>query len=280
MPLLGLSKSLILPNRKVLKGLTKLNEPKSCDFCLIFTFTFNCALKWNTERLPFAVHISWRKIFVHTILEHVMNQAIHPIEVSVQYVSFWVAKVGLGLGLIAIVTFTWNIFTGRNEVVAKVIFLHLSVILFTGEDVCLSACWDTTHTLPLPPPESRHPQSRHPPWSRHPPEQTPPGSRHPPGGNTPPPEQTHTSRSRHPPPKADSGIRSMSGRYASYWNAFLLFEFSPWILLLNWPLQNQPMCVKHRLLIFSTWLIFIIFDKEAPEWEKRLRKYIKITTMW
>ena len=35
-----------------------------------------------------------------------------------------------------------QIITGRNEVVAKVIFLHLSVILFTG-GVCLSACWDT-----------------------------------------------------------------------------------------------------------------------------------------
>ena len=43
------------------------------------------------------------------------------------------------------------IFTGRNKVVAKVIFLHLSVILFTGGGVCLSACWDTT------PPKSRHP---------------------------------------------------------------------------------------------------------------------------
>ena len=29
-------------------------------------------------------------------------------------------------------------------------------------------------------------------------------------------------RNRHPPPGADTGIRSMSGRYASYWNAFLL----------------------------------------------------------
>ena len=29
-----------------------------------------------------------------------------------------------------------TIFTGRNEVLAKVIFLHLSVILFTGGGVC------------------------------------------------------------------------------------------------------------------------------------------------
>ena len=58
--------------------------------------------------------------------------------------------------------------------------------------VCLSACWDTPHPPGADPHGSRH----------HPPEQIPP-------------EQT-------PPREADSGIRSTSGRYASYWNAFLL----------------------------------------------------------
>ena len=44
-----------------------------------------------------------------------------------------------------------NIVTGRNEVVAKVIFLHLSVIHSVHRGgVCLSACWDTS-----PPPPSR-----------------------------------------------------------------------------------------------------------------------------
>ena len=63
------------------------------------------------------------------------------------------------------------IFTGRNEVVAKVMFLLVSVIVFTG------------------------------------------------GGST----SVHAGiPARIPPPEADSGIRSMSGRYASYWNAFLL----------------------------------------------------------
>ena len=57
--------------------------------------------------------------------------------------------------------------TGRNEVVAKVIFLHLSVILFTG-GVCLSASWDATHppgvdTPPDQTPGPDIPQSRHPP---------------------------------------------------------------------------------------------------------------------
>ena len=71
--------------------------------------------------------------------------------------------------------------TGRNEVVAKIIFLHLSVILFTGG---VSA--------------SVHAGIQHPPEADTPREQTP------------------------PLPEADSGIRSMSSRYASYWNAFLL----------------------------------------------------------
>ena len=60
--------------------------------------------------------------------------------------------------------------TGRNEVVAQVIFLHLIVILFTGGGWC----------------------------------QCPP-----PGPGTP-------RTTRYTPQ-----IRSTSGRYASYWNAFL-----------------------------------------------------------
>ena len=102
--------------------------------------------------------------------------------------------------------------TGRNEVVAKVIFLHLSVILFTGwEGVCLSACWDTP------------PDQTPPPWIRlHPPDQadtTPPLDQTPPP-TTPrtrhhhPPDQADTLQ--HPPdqadpPEADSSIRSTSG---------------------------------------------------------------------
>ena len=61
------------------------------------------------------------------------------------------------------------VFTSRNEVVAKVIFLHLSVILFTGGGVCLSACWDTT------PPEQTHRPcpGEDTPWSRPPRADTP-----------------------------------------------------------------------------------------------------------
>ena len=76
-----------------------------------------------------------------------------------------------------------HVITGRNEVVAKVMLLLVSVILLTGGR-CLPQCMLGYHT---PPPESRHP----------------------PGADNPPPRE------------ADSGIWSMSGRYASYWNAFL-----------------------------------------------------------
>ena len=71
----------------------------------------------------------------------------------------------------------------------KVMFLQVSVILFTG-GVCLSACWDTI------------PQSRHPPRSRHPQEQTPPRS------------------------SACWEIWATSGQYESYWNPFLLTTVS------------------------------------------------------
>ena len=65
-----------------------------------------------------------------------------------------------------------------------------------------------------------------PPWEQTP-RADPPGSRH--------PQSRHPPRSRHPP-KADSSIRSMSDRYASYCNAFLLycnFSFGICIFVLN-----------------------------------------------
>ena len=60
------------------------------------------------------------------------------------------------------------------------------------------------------PPRSRHqyhPRGADTPQSRHPPEQTPPRA------DTPPEADT--------PREADCSRRSTSGRYASYWNAFL-----------------------------------------------------------
>ena len=78
------------------------------------------------------------------------------------------------------------IVTGCNEVVAKVIFLHLFVILFTGKR-CLPQCMlgyqppgaDTPLDQTPPPPGSRSPQEQTPSGSR------PPQSRHPPEADTP-----------------------------------------------------------------------------------------------
>ena len=85
------------------------------------------------------------------------------------------------------------IVTGRNEVVAKVIFLHLSVILFTGG--CLPQCM-------LGYPEQTPPGARH----------TPQADTHIPGADTPqdqthPLEQTAPRDSVHPP-----GLSTLPGK--------------------------------------------------------------------
>ena len=71
------------------------------------------------------------------------------------------------------------IVTGRNEVVAKVIFLHLSVILFTGGSASVHAG--------IPPPPARRPPSKEtPPKKEAPPQkEAPPRRRHPPAKETP-----------------------------------------------------------------------------------------------
>ena len=81
--------------------------------------------------------------------------------------------------------------------------MHLSVILFTG-----GSTWAGT------PPEQVHPRVG-----------TPLGRNTPPRTGTPPPPLLGRYN---PPPSVHAGIRSTSGRYASYWNAFLLdmlFDF-------------------------------------------------------
>ena len=124
------------------------------------------------------------------------------------------------------------IITGRNEVVAKVMFLHVSVILSTG-GVSAEPPPGTKETPPAPrrPPRTREnpprdqadpPRPRRPPRDQGDPPPTcretprdqgePPGTKEtPPAGRTPPPLR-----------EEDCSIRSMSGRYVSYWNAFLL----------------------------------------------------------
>ena len=133
------------------------------------------------------------------------------------------------------------IFTGRNEVVAKVMFLQVSVCPQGG---CLHQCMLGCHTPqmenppppdgePSPdgeppldgeaPPDGEPPKDGEPPWMENPPPwmENPPGWRTPPDGD--PPKMQNPPRWR-TPREADSSIWSMSGRYASYWNAFLFHK--------------------------------------------------------
>ena len=96
---------------------------------------------------------------------------------------------------------SFEIITGRNEVVAKVIFLHLSVILFTGG--CLPQCMLGCHppqsrpSLGADPPRADTPLEQTTPKSRHPPEQTPLWSRYPPSRH---PQTKYTPGTKYTPP--------------------------------------------------------------------------------
>ena len=136
---------------------------------------------------------------------------------------------------------------------AKVIFLQASVCPRGGRGVCLSAYWDTHPPLEQTPPDQAHT----PPGA-----DTPPQTR-PPGPDTPPPRSRHprtrcTPRTRHTPPREpDSGIRSTSGRYASYWNAFLFSELCFWIPNRISVLKNnsyQGVACHSCKEIFVTWI--------------------------
>ena len=145
----------------------------------------------------------------------------------------------------------------------KVMLLQVSVILLTGEST-----WHPLETWSRPPRPGTPPRDQvHPPGADTPPRPgTPPGpgtlprTRYTPlGPGTSPQDQVHPPgtrytplRTRYPPPgpgtppdqvhpprcRACWEIRSMSGRYASYWNAILLWFWIPsiplwWILYLK-----------------------------------------------
>ena len=139
---------------------------------------------WHCYDLTFPTLHSGPSIFIMTVTLHVSKLSNQTTYVDIMLMLYFIITV-------------------RNEV-AKVMFLHLSVILFTGGMVCLSACWDTTpREAPTweahPPPGSAHtPPGKHPPgstpsWEAHPPGITPsPWEAHPPG-------RTPSLRGAHPP---------------------------------------------------------------------------------
>ena len=98
-----------------------------------------------------------------------------------------------------------TVFTGRNEVVAKVMFLQACVSTGGGRGVCLSACWDT-------PPDQTPPLTR------------PPRIRHTPPGPGTPPRIRHTPQDQaHPPPRKQTpayGLRA-AGTHPTWMHSFL-----------------------------------------------------------
>ena len=98
----------------------------------------------------------------------------------------------------------WSIYYRPQRSCGRIMFLHLSVILFTRGSQ-------------TPPPGQTPP-------GKTPPRQTPPPGRHPPG-QTPP--QADTSPRQTPPGQTPPGDDHCSGRYTSYWNAFLFVCGSP-----------------------------------------------------
>ena len=97
----------------------------------------------------------------------------------------------------------------------KVLLLHMSLI----NSVHRGGVSASVHAGMAHPPGSRHPPGADTPGSRHPLEHTPP--RADPMGSRYPLEQTPPLGADTPTQEVDSGIWSMSGWYATYWNALL-----------------------------------------------------------
>ena len=145
---------------------------------------------------------------------------------------------------------------------AKVVFSQACVknSVHGGEGVCLSACWDTPpgpgRSSGTRPPKEQTPQTRQTP---------PPDQADTPGADTAPWEQTplpvvadtplgadppgsRPPQTRQTPREADCSIRSTSGRYASYWNAFLFFNIFSNI---KFVLKNKVLVVDFDVLKFK-----------------------------
>ena len=89
----------------------------------------------------------------------------------------------------------------------------------------------------------------HPPGADSPPKQTqPPRSRHPP----PHSQEEALPQEQTPPPESGSGIQSMSGRYASYWNAYL-FNMS-FIQFYEMSSMLLPLCCLQSYSKYFVWM--------------------------
>ena len=74
-----------------------------------------------------------RSLFIRLRISHFLSNR----QVRVVYVIFYILNEALYISMNAIVRFSLvGIFTVRNSSCGKVMFLHLSVILFTGGSMC------------------------------------------------------------------------------------------------------------------------------------------------
>ena len=137
----------------------------------------------------------------------------------------------------------------------KVIFSQASVILFTGGKYLGRYPPDQVHptgTRYTPPPQTRYtplgsgtsPGPGTPPWTRYTPQdQVPPWTRYTPSGTRYPFDQV-PPRTRYPPE-----IRATGGRYASYWNAFLLQKMT--LITQQWRVLRRVSNSLHFHVVLS-----------------------------
>ena len=153
-------------------------------------------------------------------------------------------------------------FCRHTKLMAKVIFI--APVCHSVHGGCLPQCMLGY------PPRSRHPLGADiPQLADTPPEQIyPPEQTHPPVADTPP--RVDTTGTRHlpeqTPPGADSGIRSMSGRYASYWNCilvllcfFAVIKWSSVILLQRCTLSSNTIQTTYGITV--DWTNIYIWEK-------------------
>ena len=166
-------------------------------------------------------------------------------------------------------------------------FLHVSVILYTGgvsREPPRPGRHHPPRTRQTPPRQGEPPRDQgEPPQTR----QTPPGPRRtppdqadPPGPRRTPPDQGEPPGPGRPPPgprrpprEEDCSIRSMSGWYASYWNAFLLFN------MFSYKLSSK----SDLDIIHSNWRLNttgILTSCILKKSRKSLRELITIPRSW
>ena len=114
----------------------------------------------------------------------------------------------------------WFLLITICNIFAESICFHRHLSFCSQGEVCITACTGANTPPPGKTPLVQTPPCRYPTGQTPPsPRQTPYPGRHSPWADTP----QQTPPGRHPPPPPDGHC---NGRYASYWNAFLLINMT------------------------------------------------------